>query len=420
MEKQRIYFCIDMKSFFASVECAELGLNPFETNLIVADDSRGKGTVCLAITPKMKSLGIKNRCRVYEIPNNVKYITAKPRMKKYIEYAADIYEIYLQYMSPEDIYVYSIDEAFLDVTDYLSMYNMRAKQFAKMLLDEIAKKKHIPATCGIGTNLYLAKIALDITAKTAKDHLGVLTEETFRESLWKHRPLTDFWGIGVGISNRLARMGIFDMEGITKTQPEKLYKAFGVNAELIIDHAWGKETCLMSDIKSYKQKSKSISNSQVLFKDYPFSQAKLVLSEMTLKACHDLMRQHLIATSVSIYVGYSKDVAAPTGKSMKLINATSRYSVINEVVARLYDESTRTNCPIRRLGISLNGLVDEGCEGYDLFTNFEEVEKEKRRESVVLELQDKYGKNAVLRCSDLQEGATTMERNKLIGGHNSE
>ena len=298
MEKQRIYFCIDMKSFFASVECAELGLNPFETNLIVADDSRGKGTVCLAITPKMKSLGIKNRCRVYEIPNNVKYITAKPRMKKYIEYAADIYEIYLQYMSPEDIYVYSIDEAFLDVTDYLSMYNMRAKQFAKMLLDEIAKKKHIPATCGIGTNLYLAKIALDITAKTAKDHLGVLTEETFRESLWKHRPLTDFWGIGVGIANRLARMGIFDMEGITKTQPEKLYKAFGVNAELIIDHAWGKETCLMSDIKSYKQKSKSISNSQVLFKDYPFSQAKLVLSEMTLKACHDLMRQHLIATSV--------------------------------------------------------------------------------------------------------------------------
>lgn len=420
MEKQRIYFCIDMKSFFASVECAELGLNPFETNLIVADDSRGKGTVCLAITPKMKSLGVRNRCRVYEIPDNIKYITAKPRMKKYIEYAADIYEIYLKYMSPEDIYVYSIDESFIDVTDYLAMYNMRAKEFAKMLLSEIAKKKHIPATCGIGTNLYLAKIALDITAKKSKDHLGVLTEETYRATLWKHRPLTDFWGIGVGIANKLARYAIYDMEGITKIQPEILYKVFGVNAELLIDHAWGKESCLMSDIKAYKKKSKSISNSQVLFKDYQFEQAKLVLSEMTLKACQDLMREHLIATTVGIYVGYSKDVAAPTSKSMKIVNATNRYSVINEIVSRLYDESTRVSFPIRRLGITLGGLIDEECEGYDLFTNFEEVEKEKKRERVVIELQDKYGKNAVLRCSDLQEGATTIERNKLIGGHNSE
>lgn len=237
--KQRTYFCIDMKSFFASVECAERGLNPFETNLIVADESRGNGTICLAITPKMKSLGVRNRCRRYEIPKNISYITAMPRMQKYIDYAAEIYGIYLQYIDKQDIHVYSIDESFIDATDYLSMYHKTPKEFAKMLIDEIANKLHIPATAGIGTNLYLAKIALDITAKKVPDHMGYLTEELFRETLWHHKPLTDFWGISTGTVRRLERRGITDMAGIAQFPSELLYKDFGINAELLIDHAWG-------------------------------------------------------------------------------------------------------------------------------------------------------------------------------------
>lgn len=242
--KERTYFCIDMKSFFASVECAERGLNPFETNLIVADESRGNGTICLAITPKMKSLGVRNRCRRYEIPKGIQYITAMPRMQKYIDYAAEIYGIYLQYIDKQDIHVYSIDESFIDATDYLPMYHKTPKEFAKMLIDEIAEKLHIPATAGIGTNLYLAKIALDITAKKVPDHMGYLNEELFRETLWHHRPLTDFWGISTGTVRRLERRGIVDMAGIANYPSEILYKDFGINAELLIDHSWGRESCL--------------------------------------------------------------------------------------------------------------------------------------------------------------------------------
>lgn len=292
--KERTYFCIDMKSFFASVECAERGLNPFETNLIVADESRGNGTICLAITPKMKSLGVRNRCRRYEIPKNIQYITAMPRMQKYIDYAAEIYGIYLQYIDKQDIHVYSIDESFIDATDYLPMYHKTPKEFAKMLIDEIAQKLHIPATAGIGTNLYLAKIALDITAKKVPDHMGYLNEELFRETLWHHKPLTDFWGISTGTVRRLERRGITDMAGIAQYPSEMLYKDFGINAELLIDHSWGRESCLMSDIKNYKSKSKSVSSSQVLFEDYTFEKAKIVVEEMVRSGCLELMRRKVI------------------------------------------------------------------------------------------------------------------------------
>lgn len=418
MEKQRTYLCIDMKSFYASVECAERNISPFETNLVVADESRGNGAITLAISPKLKSLGVKNRCRLFEIPKDIDYIIAKPRMSLYIKYCADIFEIYLDYFSQDDIHQYSIDEAFIDVTDYLSIYKLTAKQLAKKLINEIAIRTHIPATCGIGTNLFLAKIALDITAKHCKDHIGELTEETFKETLWEHRPITDFWNIAKGTANRLARFGIYDLKGVANAPEEILYRHFGKNAKILIDHANGKESCTIADIKKYKSKSKSISNSQILFSDYEYDKAKIVIQEMALNGCQRLIREHLIASHVGIFVGYSKDVIPASGGTKKLLNSTNLYSFIREYVDELFEETTAKDVPIRRLGISFSGLADESAEGYDLFTDFEAIEKERRLEHAVLEIKDRFGKNAMLRAFDLQEGATQVERNKLIGGHN--
>ncbi len=418
MEKQRTYLCIDMKSFYASVECAERNISPFETNLVVADESRGKGAITLAISPKLKSLGVKNRCRLYEIPKGIDYIIAKPRMSLYIKYCADIFEIYLDYFSQDDIHQYSIDEAFIDVTDYLSIYKLTAKQLAKKLINEIATRTRIPATCGIGTNLFLAKIALDITAKHCKDHIGELTEETFKETLWEHRPITDFWNIAKGTANRLARFGIYDLKGVANAPEEILYRHFGKNAKILIDHANGKESCTIADIKKYKSKSKSISNSQILFSDYEYDKAKIVIQEMALNGCQRLIREHLIASHVGIFVGYSKDVIPASGGTKKLLNSTNLYSFIREYVDELFEETTAKDVPIRRLGISFSGLADESAEGYDLFTDFEAIEKERRLEQAVLDIKDRFGKNAMLRAFDLQEGATQVERNKLIGGHN--
>ena len=418
MEKQRTYLCIDMKSFYASVECAERNVSPFETNLVVADESRGNGAITLAISPKLKSLGVKNRCRLFEIPKNIDYIIAKPRMSLYIKYCADIFEIYLDYFSQDDIHQYSIDEAFIDVTDYLSIYKLTAKQLAKKLINEIAIRTHIPATCGIGTNLFLAKIALDITAKHCKDHIGELTEETFKETLWEHRPITDFWNIAKGTANRLARFGIYDLKGVANAPEEILYRHFGKNAKILIDHANGKESCTIADIKKYKSKSKSISNSQILFSDYEYDKAKIVIQEMALNGCQRLIREHLIASHVGIFVGYSKDVIPASGGTKKLLNSTNLYSFIREYVDEIFEETTAKDVPIRRLGISFSGLADESAEGYDLFTDFEAIEKERRLEQAVLDIKDRFGKNAMLRAFDLQEGATQVERNKLIGGHN--
>ena len=418
MEQNRIYFCIDMKSFFASVECAERGLNPFETNLVVADETRGNGTICLAISPAMKALGVKNRCRLYEIPKGIKYITAMPHMKKYIKYNGDIYDIYLDYIDPQDIHVYSIDEAFLDVTDYLRIYHKSPRQFAKQLINEIAERTHIPSTVGIGTNLYLAKIALDIDAKKRPDHIGWLNEDLYQEKLWHHKPLTDFWQIGRGIELRLQKLGIHDMAGVAKADESRLYKEFGINAELLIDHAWGRETCTIADIKAHHSKTKSISSSQILFSDYSYEKAKIVLKEMVLDACHKMMRQKVITNSITIYVGYSKDVIAPTGGTAKLLSTTNLPSEIMKDVVAVCEKTTVTNVPIRRLGLSCNNIVSEGCEGYNLFTNFEKIERERSLEHAVLELKDKFGKNCMLRAIDLEEGATAIERNKLVGGHN--
>ena len=417
MEKVRTYFCIDMKCFYASVECAERGLNPFETPLVVADKTRGKNALCLAVSPKMKALGVRNRCRLSEIPKGVKYIVACPRMKMYVDYAARIYGLYLRYMDKSDIHVYSIDEAFLDVTDYLKIYKKSALEYAKFLLGEIARDVHVPATAGIGTNLYLAKIALDITAKHSREHIGILSEESYKETLWRHRPITDFWQISTGTARRLARYGLYDMESVAHAPEELLYKTFGINAELLIDHAWGRETCTIADIKAYKGKSRSVSSSQILPKDYTPEEARVVMMEMTLDGCRRLMKEHLIAGGVSIFVGYSFGTAESTGGRVRMDAATALFSRVREHVSRLFDDVLLPGVPIRRLGIAFDDVVDEGCEGYDFFTDPERVDKEKRAERAAMEIRSRMGKNALLRAMDLEKGATAIERNGMIGGH---
>lgn len=321
--------------------------------------------MCLAITPAMKAQGIKNRCRLSEIPRNVKYEVAPPRMALYIEYAADIYSMYLDYFDPQDIHVYSIDESFIDATAYLG--NGRNKvSFAKFLMNEIANRYHIPSTAGIGTNLYLAKIALDITAKHARDHIGILDEETYRQTLWDHRPITDFWMVANGTARRLERYGVFDMRGVTQMDTGLMYKIFGKNAELLIDHAWGREPCLISDIKGYKSKSKSVSFSQILPRDYSFAEARTVMQEMALNGAADLMKRKVITSRVSIFVGYTHDEIAPTKGGTKLDVTTALASFLVEATLRLYDKTTDRNTKIRRLGIAFENVCDEGCEGYIL------------------------------------------------------
>lgn len=420
-EKQRIYFVIDMKTFFASVECAERGLDPFTTNLVVADSSRGEGTVCLAITPKMKELGIRNRCRLFEIPKNVKYIMASPRMKKYIEYASKIYAIYLKYISASDIHVYSIDECFIDVTDYLKIYNLKAKDFALKLMNEIKETLSIPSTCGIGTNLYLAKIALDITAKNSKDRIGFLNEEIFKNTLWEHQPLTDFWGISYGISAKLEKYCIYNMKGIATADEDFLYDLFGVNAELLIDHANGRETCLMEDIKNYKSKSRSLSSSQILPSNYNYKDAKIVMFEMVQNGCYELMKQNIVTQHLKLIIGYgdNKKTREKTKGTVKMKETTNLYTIVSKYYDKLFDEIVDKTRPIRQVAYCFDNVLSADNEYYDFFTDLNKVKKEKNLTKKVVEIQEKYGKNSVLKGTDLQEKATQKERNKMIGGHRS-
>ncbi len=417
MENERTYLCIDMKTFYASVECAERKMNPFETALVVADVTRGSNAICLAITPKMKLLGINNRCRMSEIPKDIDFITAPPRMQFYVEYAADIFEIYLDYFDPKDIHVYSIDESFIDVTNYLMLYNTDAQSLAKMLMGEIYKRLKIPSTAGIGTNLFLAKAALDITAKHSKDHIGYLNEELFKKTLWDHTPLTDFWGIGKGTARRLRSLGLFTMGDIAAAPQDGLYRLFGINAELLIDHAWGRESCLIEDIKTYEHKSKSVSSSQILPRDYTFEEARIVIKEMALNGAQELMKRKYISAKVWVGVGYSREVHESTHGSVRLDSPTALYSFLLPAVLEAFDKATLRNIKIRRLGISFSEILDENCEGYSLFTDRDKVEKEKAKERAVLELKEKFGKNAVLRGTNLLDCATQKERNELIGGH---
>ena len=415
---QKYYLCIDLKTFYASVECVERGLDPFNTNLVVADPTRGKGTICLAISPKMKMLGVKNRCRIFEIPPTIKYIIATPRMKKYIEYSANIYAIYLKYFAKEDIHVYSIDEAFMDVTKYLKLYKLNPIEVAKKIIKDIFKTYGITATAGIGTNMYLAKIALDITAKHNPQNIGYLDEEKYKQELWHHKPLSDFWQIGRGIERRLNKMRIFDMYDIAHTEQKRLYKEFGVNAEYLIDHSWGKETCTIADIKAYKTKTNSVTNSQILFEDYSFIKARLVLKEMVELGSLRLIESNLVTDTISLYIGYSKNVIKATGGTRKISNYTNIYSELLKAFLEVYDKTTDKSVPIRRIGVNFTNVIETENVQLSLFKNQEKVDEERKLELAMCGIKNKMGKNAIIRGMDLEEGATTMMRNKLIGGHN--
>ena len=419
VDKQRVYFVIDMKSFFASVECAERGLDAMTTDLVVADEDRTDKTICLAVSPSLKAKGVKNRCRLFEVPKKFDFIIAKPRMKKYIEYAGEIYAIYLKYIDKRDIHVYSIDECIIDATDYLKLYKLKAKDFAKKLMGEIQEKLHIPSSAGIGTNMYLAKIALDITAKHSPDRIGWLDEEKFIEKLWHHKPITDFWGISSGTRDRLLKFGITDMAGIAKTGEDLLYDEFGVNAELLIDHAWGRESCLMSDIKNYKSRSRSISNSQILPCNYPYDRAKIVMFEMIQEGCYRLANEHLSTHLLHIYLSFGNEQRIGAKGTIKMAQTTNLYSIIKPYAESLFDRIYKDkNQPVRRIAYDFDGLVSENSEQYDLFTDVNKVEKEKKLVFSVLSLKEKFGKNAVLKGLDLEKDATQKDRNKMVGGHN--
>lgn len=423
MAKQHSYLCIDLKSFYASVECVERGLDPMTTNLVVADPERSSKTICLAITPAMKALGIRNRCRVFEIPRNVEYIMASPRMQLYIDYAADIYAIYLKYIAKEDIHVYSIDEVFMDVTHYLATYGLTAREMAVKLMAEVLETKGIRATCGIGTNLYLTKIALDITAKHSPDFIGCLDEESYRQTLWRHRPMTDFWRVGPGIAARLEKLGIHTMEQVAHADEDRLFKEFGVDAELLIDHAWGREPTTIADIKAYEPKSNSLTSGQVLMRDYSFAEGRLVLKEMLDLLCLDMVDKELVTGSVTIQVGYSNALNAdPARGTASLGMNTNASSVIIPAVVSLYERIVDGSKAVRRLNITCNNVVDADAEPQQLslFDGADEnLERDRKAQQAVLDIKKRFGKNVILKGMNLQEGATTRERNKQVGGHKS-
>lgn len=415
----KTYLCIDLKSFYASVECVERGLDPMTVNLVVADPSRGNGAICLAITPNMKRLGIHNRCRIFEIPNNVRYITALPRMKKYMEVSSQIYGIYLKYVSPEDIHPYSVDECFIDVSQYLNLYNLTAVEMAKKMIKDVYDTTGITATAGIGTNLFLAKVALDISAKHASDYIGILDEESFKKNIWHHKPITDIWSINRGTEKRLLKYGIDDLYGITLIEEEILFKEFGVNARLLIDHAYGIETCTIEDIKNYKSQTNSLSNSQVLFSDYKYEDAYLVLKEMVDLNSLELIEKHVVTNNIALSIGYSKDVINPTGGARKLDGYTQSREKLMKEFCDLFEKTTNKNYLIRRISISFGNVKDEMYNSIDLFSDVEKMNKEKALQQTILDIKNKYGKNSILKGMNLEKNATAIKRNKLIGGHNS-
>lgn len=501
MIDNRIYIAIDLKSFYASVECIERHLNPLTTHLVVADASRTEKTICLAVSPSLKAYGIPGRARLFEVIQKVKEInyqrqrkarrklTAKsfndeelkknpnlavsfiatvPRMAYYIKYSTKIYDIYLKYISSEDMHVYSIDEVFMDVTSYLKTYKMTAHDLAKTIIKDVLTTTGITATAGIGTNMYLCKVAMDIVAKhTEPDKDGVriaeLDEMSYRKLLWNHRPITDFWRVGKGYAKRLEKEQLYTMGDIARCSlgdekdyynEELLYKMFGVNAELLIDHAWGYEPCTVKDIKTYKPQDKSIGSGQVLHKPYTYDRARLVVKEMVDLLALDLVDKNLVTDQIILTVGY--DIKNLSNESYYGEVSTDRYGrklpkhahgtanlkfptsstkLITEAVLKLYDSMIDNSLLIRRISMSANHLVDsksienkEFHEQLDIFSCFninkEKIEKEKAElkeeqqlQKAIIEIKKRFGKNSVLKGMDLEEDATTIERNKQIGGH---
>ncbi len=490
----KIYVSIDLKSFYASVECRERNLDPNTTNLVVADESRTSKTICLAVSPSLKKYGIPGRVRLYEVIQKVNqinferrrkiggnkfigksydeielrkdpkleldYIIAEPRMSFYMRYSTKIYNIYLKYFSEEDIYVYSVDEIFCDITNYLKMYKTNARELVTKVIQDVYETTGITATAGIGTNLYLCKVAMDIVAKHVKpDKNGVriawLDEMTYRKYLWTHTPITDFWRVGKGYQKRLEKNGIYTMGDVAKTSiknEELLYKLFGVNAELLIDHSWGYEPCTIKDIKKYKPESNSLSSGQVLHCPYNAEKTKLIVKEMTELLALELVEKKLVTDQLVLTIGYDvenlkndeirklykgeitedrygRKVPKHAHGTINLEEKTASTKKLMEAVEKLYDRIINDKLLTRRINLTANKVVKEGkkqaeFEQMDLFTNYNEIkqkeikdEKEKNLQYVMIDIKKKYGKNAILKGMNLVEGGTTIERNGQVGGH---
>lgn len=418
MEMVNYYLCIDLKTFYASVECVERGLNPFDVDLVVADASRSKNTICLAISPKMKRRGIKNRCRMSEIPKGVRPIIAKPRMKKYMEYSAKIYNIYLKYMDKNDIHVYSIDEAFLDITSYLNLYQKNPIEMAHMMIKDIYLETGITATAGVGTNLYLAKVALDMIAKKTPSGVFYLDEARYQKYLGNYTPLHDFWQIGRKIETRLHKLHLKTMNDIALCAPNVLYKEFGINAELLIDHARGVEPCTIKDIKDYKTKSHSLSNSQILLRDYSCKEARNVLIEMIDSLTLQLVSKNLYTDFVGFSVGYSNHQIESLNVSKKLAKETNHYPVILKRLLEEYDFQVAEDVMIRRISVTYGHVFERKYEQLDFFK--ESMEEDTKLLNTINNVKLKYGNNSLLRGVSYLSSSTQKFRNQLIGGHNAE
>lgn len=504
--KERCYICCDLKSFYASVECVERGLDPMTTNLVVADKRRTEKTICLAVSPPLKAYGISGRARLFEVVQRVKevnalrqqkapgrkltgsswndpevqnnsslaldYIVAPPRMAHYIDWSTKIYSVYLKYVAPEDIFPYSIDEVFMDITNYLDTYKMTARELTRTIILDILKTTGITAAAGMGPNLYLAKVAMDIGAKhVPADEYGVriaqLDEMSYRRQLWTHRPLTDFWRVGKGYAAKLEAHGMYTMGDIARCSignagdyhnEELLYKLFGVNAEILIDHAWGWEPCTIADIKAYKPENKSIVSGQVLQCPYDFQKARLVAREMADALALDLVDKRLVTDQLVLTVGYESLAGQQQSAGYQGVVTTDRYgrkipkhahgtenlsghtssaNDLMDAVSKLYDRIVDPALLIRRLSISANHLLDEDAaqqqetvEQLDLFTDYDAKAerqeedaaahaRERKIQEAMLDIKRRYGKNAILKGLNFEEGATGKERNQQIGGHQS-
>ena len=417
-----VYMCLDLKSFYASVECADLGVDPFTTPLVVADASRGLGAITLAISPALKQLGVKNRCRLFEIPSTIEYMAVKPRMRRYMEVSASIYGVLLDYVAPEDIHVYSIDEYFIDVTPYSRLYKKTWRELALLFKQKVLEQTHIHATVGLGSNLFLAKVALDVLAKHAPQGIGVLNEELFKEKIWYHQPITDIWQIGKGIANRLHKYGVVDLHGITTVSEERWYKEFGVNAELLIDHAWGRETCTMKEIHAYRPAKHSLSRGQILLRNYSYEECFVPLREMVESLVLELIAEEALTKYISLGVRYADRTVKGTGGSRRLSKYTCSLEVLSQAVLDLYKETAHPHQEIRQLSVGFDDLVNREAIPWeeDLFSTSQDgEEKAYQVERTVLTIKEKFGGNSILRASSLQEEGTMQFRNTLVGGHNA-
>ena len=492
---EKVYSCIDLKSFYASVECVERGLDPLKTNLVVADKSRTEKTICLAVSPALKQYGIGGRARLFEVLSKVKEINkirrkdngykkftgksvnddilkkdktkeldliiAPPRMAHYIDYSAKIYNIYLKYIAKEDIFVYSIDEVFMDLTNYLKYYNLSPKELITKIIKDVYDTTGITATGGIGTNLFLAKVAMDVVAKHTEANLfGVriaeLNEMSYRQLIWSHVPITDIWRVGKGISKRLEKYGMYTMGDVARcsiNNEDLLYKLFGVNAELLIDHAWGYEPCTIESIKNYKPLAKSISSGQVLQCPYDYNKTKLIVREMADLLALDLVSKKLVTEQLVLTIGYDIDnitddyngeitidhygraIPKSSHGTINLDYKTSSSKIIIEAMIKLFERIINPKLLVRRVNMCATKLAseeDEKCKvryrQLDLFSSLEEkdnkldynreaLKEENNLQNAMLEIKKKYGKNAILKGMDLEDGATTRDRNRQIGGH---